>query len=37
MRAAEPDLAAAVHAHIAGVMAERLIHNLRALDAALEP
>ncbi len=37
MLAAEPDLAAAVHAHLAGVMAERLIHNLRALDAALEP
>ncbi len=37
MRTAEPDLAAAVHAHIAGVMAERLIHTTRALDAALEP
>ena len=37
MRTAEPDLAAAVHVHIAGVMAGRLIHTIRALDAALEP
>jgi len=37
MRTAEPDLAAAMHAHIAGVMAKRLIHTVRALDAALEP
>ena len=37
MRTREPDLAAAMHAHLAGVMAERLIHTIRALDAALEP
>ena len=37
MRTTEPDLAAAMHAHIAGVMAARLIHTIRALDAALEP
>jgi SulP family sulfate permease len=37
MRTAEPNLAAAVHAHLAGVMAKRLIHTVRALDAALQP
>jgi len=37
MRTVEPNLAAALHAYLAGVMAERLIHTIRALDAALEP
>jgi hypothetical protein len=37
MRTAVPDLAAAMHAHVAGVIAKRLIHTVRALDDALEP
>jgi SulP family sulfate permease len=37
MRAADPDLAAAMHARIATVMAKRLIHTVHVLGAALKP
>lgn len=36
MRADDPDLAIALHEHLARHMAERLTHTIRALDAALD-
>jgi SulP family sulfate permease len=36
MRGEAPDLAAAIHEHIARLMAGRLVHTIRALDSALD-